>query len=92
MNKHNYSTSKCRLLYTIRYTDNTVPRGHIYLYCKTARLGFFFKLCRYNDDHMVPNAELNGICIIGLGIGVELPSSELELNCLVKGIWYRSRN
>ena len=37
----------------------------------------FFKICQYNEDNMVQT------CITELtGIGVELPSSELELNCL----------
>ena len=39
----------------------------------------FLKICQYNDDNMVQT------CITELtGIGVELPSSELELelNCL----------
>ena len=40
------------------------------------------KKSQYNDDNLVQNG-VYCLCITELtGIGVELPSSELELNCL----------
>ena len=36
------------------------------------------KICQYNDDNMVQLQTLS----VYSGIGLELPSSELELNCL----------
>ena len=47
-----------------------LSRGHMYLKCK---FSLILSICI---------TELSGIDNIGLGIELELPSSELELNCL----------